>query len=836
MLAQLNKKLWDWLTAWNAFLAKMEREAALQRNEHRLLVFFHGYSLAHVIRPLVMARVLRLRGYEVIFAGRGPHAKRITAEGFALYDVETMPHERIDEHLARGVYEYYDDEWIKRCIEAEQALVRQVQPSLLIADFRPTLRLTADLEGIDIAFIDAAYNLPNYSSPIRLPDYFPLQAGRFDEYLAEHSTQTQPHRSAFLMADVPQFHPSAGPVPPYHHYVGPLIEDEPITNEPPAALSDDGWNTSLPLIYFNAGSTGVDDRFLPAVLQALAPLPYRLLVTTAGRYAVEAPSTNVRIVDYLPARLAMRQAALFIGIGGIGSIYHALAEGVPIIGAPEHLDQEYHLNRVRDLGLGLKLSRQRFAQAENLTKQVHYLFDHYEEFSSRCAAFASYMSTYKGGETAADVIDRLIYHDNSFDQDNMVSEDEFIRHLYPLTGTSSLATLRVLLAEARQRGIPHVQRGRLVWYDKRSSWNWLYDHEPRFFELDYQLREKMRDPFLVHCNGKLKARQASQRYRLTYTYKAHVASCKTIGSARLFLPYPLRLPQQPVVELIACNPSELRSYLAPHAGFFYAYTCSIDPSTKTLEFSYSCEVEVHNLPMAGRVPAPLTPSEHRHYTEIEDSLSRSHLVRDFLDDLHLDKPDLSEIDKARRLYERLVRSKRFQKTNEKCQCLGCSTAMTLHDDSGHCITLSRTYMGLCRLLGIPAREATGGLAVAPQGPNRYGISTYDMPIFGHTWVELYTSETGWLPVEFHGITLSSHAMTSDNVADPLLRQRIEEYSEAFIDYYFGHIDCHRVMCSKSVLDIPQLMVPNPNAAIEPNRPQTTPEGLHYECHLTLECP
>ena len=302
------------------------------------------------------------------------------------------------------------------------------------------MRLTAALEGIDIVLIDAAYNLPNYSSAIRLPNYFPVRAGCFDEYLTQHIGQQRPHRSAFLMADVPQFHPSAGPVPASHHYVGPLIEDEPIADEPPAALSDAGWNTSLPLIYFNAGSTGVDDRFLPAVLRALARLPYRLLVTTAGRYAVEAPSANVRIVDYLPARLAMRQAALFIGIGGIGSIYHALAEGVPIIGAPEHLDQEYHLNRVRDLGLGLKLPRQRFAKPKDIQQQVRYLFDHYEEFSTRCAAFASDISAYKGGDIAADVIDRLIYNNAPIEQDNMVSEDEFIRHLYPLTGTSSLPT------------------------------------------------------------------------------------------------------------------------------------------------------------------------------------------------------------------------------------------------------------------------------------------------------------------------------------------------------------------------------------------------------------
>ena len=61
MLAQLNKKLWDWFAVWNAFLAKMEPETTLQRDEHRLLVFFHGYNLAHVIRLLVAARSLRQR-------------------------------------------------------------------------------------------------------------------------------------------------------------------------------------------------------------------------------------------------------------------------------------------------------------------------------------------------------------------------------------------------------------------------------------------------------------------------------------------------------------------------------------------------------------------------------------------------------------------------------------------------------------------------------------------------------------------------------------------------------------------------------------------------------
>ena len=499
MLAQLNKKLWDWLTIWNVFLAKMERDAALQRNEHRLLIFFHGYSLAHVIRPLVVARSLRQRGYEVLFAGRGPHTQRIAAEGFTVCDAETMPQQRIDEHLDRGVYEYYDDDWIARCIKAERTLVRQLKPSLLIGDLRPTLRLTAAWEGIDIASIEAAYNQPGYPHPIRLPDYFPVQAGRFDDYLAQHLGQPQPYRHVFLLADVPEFHPPAGDVPPSYHYVGPLIEDEPIEGEPPAALADEGWDTSLPLVYFNCGSTGVDDHLLPAVLQAFIHLPFRLIVTTAGRFAVEAPLANVRIVDYLPARLVMRQAALFIGIGGIGSIYHALAEGVPIIGAPEHLDQEYHLNRVRDLGLGLKLPRHRFSQVEYLSQHVRYIFAHYHEFRARCTAFAANVSAWKGGEAAADAIDGLLfthYQSVQLDPKNMVVEEEFIRHLYPVIADDfPRSAIRTMLSDARRRGMPHLRRGRLVWYDTDSSWNWLYDHEPRFFEPDYRARELMRAPF-----------------------------------------------------------------------------------------------------------------------------------------------------------------------------------------------------------------------------------------------------------------------------------------------------------------------------------------------------
>ncbi|MEW6755904.1 MAG: hypothetical protein AB1505_33740, partial [Candidatus Latescibacterota bacterium] len=213
--------------------------SALRRRAHRhaltagrvdappILLLFHGYSLAHTLRPLVMARALRARGFGVVLAGRGPHVDRVRQAGFAVEDVETMPQGRMDRHVERGQYRYYDVPWIDRCVRSERRLLRQLQPALVIHDMRPTAPLSARLEGIDDARVGQAYQQPGYPHPVRLPECFPLAAGPFDEYLALHSDQVRPQRSFHLLADIPEFHPPGRGAPGYH-YVGPLVERAPV--------------------------------------------------------------------------------------------------------------------------------------------------------------------------------------------------------------------------------------------------------------------------------------------------------------------------------------------------------------------------------------------------------------------------------------------------------------------------------------------------------------------------------------------------------------------------------------------------------------------------------
>ena len=203
-----------------------------------------------------------------------------------------------------------------------------------------------------------------------------------------------------LVADVPQFHPPGEQTPAYYCYVGPLIESPPL--RPVAELDD--WDEQLPLVYFNGGSTGAHPGCLDEVLCRRANKPYRVLGTTAGRWSGQIEAPNIRVVDFVPAAWVLARTALFVGIGGIGSIYHALRQGVPVIGAPEHLDQEYHLNRVRDLGLGCKLNWDAFIQVDPLLEAIDDLLSRSDEFAPRCQALAAHIREWDGGEAAADAI------------------------------------------------------------------------------------------------------------------------------------------------------------------------------------------------------------------------------------------------------------------------------------------------------------------------------------------------------------------------------------------------------------------------------------------------
>jgi Erythromycin biosynthesis protein CIII-like, C-terminal domain len=118
-----------------------------------------------------------------------------------------------------------------------------------------------------------------------------------------------------------------------------------------------GANPLRALVYVSfgsvAGSLGRFDALYPAILEVLADLPVRVLITTGDGYG------SVRL-DPLPANAwaqwwpqpaAMREAALLIGHGGFGTTMTAVAAGVPQLVLPLFSsDQFQNAERVEAVG------------------------------------------------------------------------------------------------------------------------------------------------------------------------------------------------------------------------------------------------------------------------------------------------------------------------------------------------------------------------------------------------------------------------------------------------------------------------------------------------------
>ena len=808
----------------------------IDRDKYTVLIFFHGHSLAHTMRPLVVARQLCKRGYPVKLAGVGRHRALLEREGFAVLDVETIPQERIDASVSQGNYRYYDRKWIDACIESETEVVATTSPSLVIHDFKPTVEITCQIMGIDEAQIIQAYGVPDYPFPIRYLDHLFSNADDFSNYLAETSISLKPIKQMRLVADTPELHPLRREVPGYY-YVGPLVD---VPEEPSGwELCENFGDTSRPLIYLTCGSSGLFPEYLEELIRRIECSPYRMLVTTAGRWAGEVTSNNVRVVDFVPGKWVLKRAHALVGVVGAGAIYQALGEGVPIIGAPEHLDQEYHMNRVKSLGLGLKIERDRF-DADHLLQALDRLREHYRQIRGRCTSFSESVNDWISKDVVADLVDSFFLAQQKIttgknyafcDRRYAMSESEFVHYLYQTTPESlSYGHIEHILRDGIKKGLPHWKLKGIFYFDWFDSWNWLYRKSPAFFEADYWAAEAKRDTFFIKIGGgRIKMRRPKQRFRLEYRYRliSHQASLGM--NAQVFLPYPIETKNQKNIELVACCPVDLEQYLLPQFGFFYGYPMQETAVDPVWEFGYTCELTV--LEQRADTEVRLVAAEKEKWLSWDPMLLNMEEVQRVRWEV-CNHAGNSDEQKARFIYRYLCQNKYFKKTKDPVRTLYYSTHAVLRDTGGHCITLTQAFMALCRMEGIPAREVTGALLGYPMGEGVFRQRTYKEGIFGHTWAEIYLQSKGWIPVEFHGVVIGKIALSGENTVDANIQRRIMENSDQYLDYYFGNLDTHRIISSHSVKEIPHCL---PVESQVQNGHSGWDVELPYECELTVRC-
>ena len=353
--------------------SRSTKEAPARRA--RILFVSEAVTLAHVARPIALARGLDRAEYEIILASDPRYQSLIPDLAINSRPIRTIPSERFIDALARG-RPLYDAETLRGYVREDLQVIEETSPDLVVGDFRLSLAISARRAGIPYLAITNIYWSPHARQRFPMPElpltkwigipsarvifgivrpwafaYHTLAFNRVRREYGQPSLGFDLRRiyteaDHTLYADVPGFVPT-GILPATHHYLGPILWS-PSVERP-------GWWHDVPrdrpVIYVTLGSSGRSELLI-VVLKALADLPVTVLASTAARGRLGDVPDNARVADFLPGEEAAARARLVICNGGSPTTQQALAAGSPVLGLVSNMDQHLNMGAVQRLGAG----------------------------------------------------------------------------------------------------------------------------------------------------------------------------------------------------------------------------------------------------------------------------------------------------------------------------------------------------------------------------------------------------------------------------------------------------------------------------------------------------
>lgn len=372
----------------------------------KILFVAEAVTLAHVGRVIALASTLDPGRYDVHVACADGYDFCFSGTSFTRWSIHSIPSRQFLDALAKGA-PVYDEATLAGYVDEDLALLKQLQPDVVVGDFRLSLSVSARLARVPYVSLINAYWSPYTTPRFRVPDIpmtrflpisvadplfraalpiaFALHARPLNAVRRRHGLPAlEGLRRVYTDADHTLYADAAEMFPPVdmpanHSYIGP------VTWSPPVPLPE-WWETlptDRPLVYVTLGSSG-QGKLLPLVLQALSELPVTVLAATAGTIELTQIPANARVVNYLPGEAAARRAALVICNGGSPTCHQALAAGIPVIGIAGNLDQFLNMDGILRAGVGKLLRSDRF-HGPQLSSAVIYLLS---DTTARAAAKA----------------------------------------------------------------------------------------------------------------------------------------------------------------------------------------------------------------------------------------------------------------------------------------------------------------------------------------------------------------------------------------------------------------------------------------------------------------
>lgn len=344
----------------------------------KVLFFAEAVTLAHMARPAVLAGMLDPAEFEVVVARDARYVSLFPDLSVRQIDLYSVSTQEFVSALAKGS-PLYGKEVLEHYIEDDLRVIDQEKPDIVVGDFRLSLSVSARLRNIPYVAIANAYWSPYAQLSYTIPEHplnrilgvgqaealfravrpiiFALHSVPLNRVRKRHGLKTlglnlnrvYTDSDYVLYADIPSL-VDMKDLPANHRYLGAVLWSP--AHEYPAWWPD--VDDSACNIYLTLGSSGRAD-LVPAIVDALADMPVKLLVSTAGQRALPLDSPNLFSAEYLPGEAAAGKSKLVICNGGSLTTYQAFSQSVPVLGIAGNLDQHLNMSAIEKRGAGIRL-------------------------------------------------------------------------------------------------------------------------------------------------------------------------------------------------------------------------------------------------------------------------------------------------------------------------------------------------------------------------------------------------------------------------------------------------------------------------------------------------
>ncbi len=404
----------------------------------KILVQPYTHTLSHISRPLLVAKELRKRRHEVLFAGESPKIKFLQHEGFTVLPLYEPNPDILYGNIRKGKLRFVSDTEIERMIDADIALYREVKPDLVLTDGRFSSPISTYVAGLNHAAIVNVSSTEYRAFPYipffeeRIPAWLirrntrlwkmidlinlKLEISIFDNVMnvfkrlskrygiqnAVTATNCLTGKDITLLADIPEYFPTRN-LPRNYHYIGPLTWKSNI-------LPPSWWPPAKairPLIYITMGTTGIGD-FFHKIYGLLRSSELIAIISTGAQVKdMETIGGKIYTEAFIDGDLVMGECDLVVCHGGNGTIYQALQHGKPIIGIPTIPDQKFNMRRVEALGIGRALTWKEFSSNPATLLELIRQVINDKSFHRNASRFRDILNTYNAVKRASDIIEGL---------------------------------------------------------------------------------------------------------------------------------------------------------------------------------------------------------------------------------------------------------------------------------------------------------------------------------------------------------------------------------------------------------------------------------------------